>query len=459
MPANGVCVVLTATARSRIRCWGKQARDLEAIDLADLAPRHPELNLISSFANRDLADERGFFNSSHILTGPFARKTARLYNFHMMTFGIQFKRTTTLAAVLISILIVAGAHGQDTTGIDAALTSWDVFVKHDSEESGSAQLVFINLLTGESTIVGINGERFTLVDGGVIYFDRDERQVKFSTPDGRVADHGFMTMPLDAERIDWIVSEDGASIAWTVTRRDQDNRLLTVTMVSDDAGGGVREVLRDGPWIDSRVMPIAFSVNADELYLDAQPDGIAGLTPLAIHANLFGLSLVSGDARLLPVAPGCFCSTAFIGESLLQLIHAPDIDGIQVKLEDVRGGGAAGTVPAIHHEGFTEGFTSAGGLLPSPDGTLAIYVLTQERSIAEVDAIPQSLLVLADLEAMEQSIVGEPIDGLANPISWSEDNSAVLFTDTLQRRTWKLELSSGTVREVAEALYLGRLDA
>ena len=454
MPANGVCVVLTATARSRIRCWGKQARDVEAIDLADLAPRHPELNLISSFANRDLADGRGFFNSSHILTGPFARKTARLYNFHMMTFGIQFKPTTTLAAVLISILIVAGARGQDTTGIDAALTSWDVFVKHDSEESGSAQLVFINLLTGESTIVGNNGERFTLVDGGVIYFDRDEKQVKFSTPDGRVADHEFMTMPLDAERIDWIVSDDGASIAWTVTRRDQDNRLLTVTMVSDDAGGGVREVLRDGPWIDSRVMPVAFSVNADELYLDAQPDGIAGLTPFAIHANLFGLSLVSGDARLLPVAPGCFCSTAFIGESLLQLIHAPDIDGIQVKLEDVRGG-ASRIVPAIHHEGFT----SAGGLLPSPDGTLAIYVLTQERSIADSGAIPQSVIVVADLEAMEQTKVGQPIDGLAYPVSWSEDNAAVLFTDTLQRRTWKLELSSGTVREVAEALYLGRLDA
>ena len=262
-----------------------------------------------------------------------------------------------------------------------------------------------------------------------------------------------MTIPPDAYRIDWIVSDDGRSIAWTITRRDPDNSLLTTTMIADIGGSDVREVLRDGPWLNSRVTPVAFSADGDELVMDAHPDGIRELMPFVIHANLFGLNLLDGAARMLPVAPGCFCSTAIAGDLLLQLIQSPEIDGVQIKLDDVKGG-ASRVISPIQFDDFTR----AGSLLPSPDGRLAIYVLAQEKPIANGNAIPQSILVLADLETMEQYTVGEPIDGLAYPLGWSEDNAAVLFTDELQSRTWKLELSSGSISEVAEALYLGRLE-
>ena len=371
----------------------------------------------------------------------------------MKFFSSVLKPATMFTAVLICVLAVAWSRAQDSTGVDAELSTWDVFVKHDSDESGSTELIFYDLLTGESTIVSNNGERFTLAANGVIYFERGERRVKFAAPDGRVADHDLMTFPPDAYRIDWIVADDRQSIAWTVTRKDQENRLLTSTMVTESGGSDVREVLRDGPWMNSRVLPVAFGADGDELYMDAHPDGISELLPFATHANLFGLNLADGAVRLLPVEPGCFCSTAIADDLLLQLIQSPEIDGVQVKLDDVNGG-ASRIISPIQFDGFT----SAGGLLPSPDGSLAVYVLSQARPIADANAIPQSVLVLADLEAMEQSTVGEPIDGLAYPLSWSEDNAAVLFTDESQSGTWKLELSSGSISEVAEALYLGRLE-
>ncbi len=363
------------------------------------------------------------------------------------------KLTTTIAAVLICILAVASSRAQDATSIEAEHTNWDVFVKRDGE-SGIAELVFHDLLTGETTSVSSNGDRFSLVEDGVIYYDRGERRVKIATPNGRVSDHSYMTMPPDAYRIDWIVSDDRQRIAWTVTRKDPDNSLRTTTMIADIGGSDIREVLRDGPWLNSRVTPVAFSADGDELYLDAHPDGIDELMPYVIHANLFGLNLLDGAVRLLPVAPGCFCSTAFADDWLLQLVPSPAKDGVQVKLDDVTGSGDSRDIAPIQ----IDGFTIAGSLLPSSDGSLAVYVLSQERPMANVDAIPQSVLVLADLEAMEQSAVGEPFDGLAFPLGWSEDNAAVLFTDETQSRTWKLDVASGTISQVAEALYLGRLE-
>ena len=372
----------------------------------------------------------------------------------MMSLVFDRSLVSTIATLLACLLAVSALRAQDTVTSDAESQSWDVFVKYNDSQSGTAELVFFNLLTGEATSISSSGERFTLVDEGVIYFDRGEKQVKFVAADGRVSDHGLMNMPADALRIDWIVSDDRQTIAWTVTHSNQDNRLLTRTMIADSGGGDVREILTDGPWIDSRVLPVAFSATKDELYMDAHPDGISEYEAYSIHANLFSVNLSDGSLRLLPNESRCFCSTVIRNDLLLQLMPSPEFDGVQVRLDHISGG-ASRIIPAIPHNGFF----NAGNLLPNPDGTHAVYVLSQERSLSQPDNIPQSIIVLADLEAMEQSVVGEPVNGLLFPFGWSEGNAAVLFTDESESRTWKLDLSNGTISEVAAARYLGRLES
>lgn len=359
-----------------------------------------------------------------------------------------------VTVALAFLLALTPLHAQDTVTSDAVSQSWDVFVRYADGQSDSAELIFFNLLTGDATTIGGNGERFSLVDEGVMYFDRGERQVKFAAPDGRVSDHTFVNMPTDAMRIDWIVSLDRQTIAWTVTSRNQDNLLLTKTLVADKSGSDVREALSDGPWLDSLIVPVALSADLDELFLDAHPDGISEYKPYPVYANLFALNLSDGSIRVLPKESGCFCASAISNGLLLRLMSLPEFDGVQVTLDHVSGG-ASRIIPAIAQDDFI----SAGNLLASPDGTLAIYVLSQERSIARPEVVPQSVFVLADLEGMEQSIVGDPLEGLAFPIGWSEGNAAVLFTDEFESRTWKLDLSKMSISEVAEARYLGRLDS
>ncbi len=359
---------------------------------------------------------------------------------------------------LLSVVLLAAfsslnpLDAQETIQPELNARSWDVFAERRDGRSQQTNLIFMDILTGETVSLNTVGERYTLLDSGVLYFDASDRQVKLAKPDGAVRQHPFITMTPDAYRVDWAVSTDRKSIAWTLTRRNADHALMTSTFVADAAGSEIREVLADGPREKLRVLPLAFGDDQTELYLDVHPDEIRPDVPYTQYASLFALDLTSGEIRTLPGEPACFLCAAGFGAGLfLRLLPDEESNGVDVRLDSLRGG-AARVIPAIsqYHN------AQAGNVLINDDNTSAIYVWSRRRGHGAEQTV-RTVFVRVNLLTLEQLIVSRPIAAFVHPIKWTEDNTAILFTGEGRNGTWKLDLQSGQVAKVAAAAYLGHL--
>jgi hypothetical protein len=69
----------------------------------------------------------------------------------------------------------------------------------------------------------------------------------------------------------------------------------------------------------------------------------------------------------------------------------------------------------------------------------------------------QSVIVLVDLLSLAQQPIPAPEGRLLRPLAWTEDNSAILFADSVEGSTWKVSVRSGELEKVANGVYLGTL--
>lgn len=354
--------------------------------------------------------------------------------------------------LIACLFLPAPAWAQDAALPETEHASWDVFLR-GSEDETALELVFINLLTGEVRQAGVMGERFTLLEDAVIYFDLAADQVMLALPDASIQPHPFIRKSA-AARVDWVLSRDRRRIAWTEARRDDAGGWSTATYVSGRSSTDEtdsRELLLDGPRANVRVLPVAFSALTDELILEAQPDGIADYFAYRRYAALFALNLIDGEMRQLPDESACYCAAGF-GESLLLRLPPLSDDSATALVYNLDGSGSMTIEGAL-----PEGFKARGGALLSADDSLALYVLSQLPPPGDQAGEIRSLFVLADLQTAEQRLVSNPITGLARVLAWTDDNGAVLFTSDQLLGTWKLRLSDGKISELAPALYLGSL--
>lgn len=345
------------------------------------------------------------------------------------------------------LLIVRPAFAQTPTTLPQ-----QVFVTRNIDAAGQDRLIFIDLFTGSEQAVVVNGERYTAVAGGVLFYDRDAGRVKFAQPDGTVRDHPFMQPGENARRIDWVVSPDGKLLAWTITE-GQPSTLITTTYVAGIDGANPRTLLVDGPRDGIRAMPVAFSPDDESLYLDYQPDSIGDLTPYRQYAGLFAVDLESGETSMLPGEPGCFCGAGLGAGKFLRLALTDDLSGFNLRIFDLDAGTGT-TISALSLVGFTQ----AGDVLISPDGTRAVYALAQVRGFGTAQQSVRAVFVLADLVRQTQTALTDPVTMFLRPVAWTEDNSAVLLTSPTQDGTWKITLSDGTLAQVAAATYVGMVE-
>ena len=63
---------------------------------------------------------------------------------------------------LVLLLLLPTVETQESALPEADLQSWDVFVQYEGDQTANAELVFLNLLTGEVSTLDIAGERFSL---------------------------------------------------------------------------------------------------------------------------------------------------------------------------------------------------------------------------------------------------------------------------------------------------------
>jgi hypothetical protein len=340
---------------------------------------------------------------------------------------------------------------------DITQHTYEIYVSRATDPGQRDRLFFLDVLTGETVELITSGERYTPLSGGVIFYEPAIRQVMLAAPDGTLRAHPFIqlqsTQRTDrARRVDWIVSRDGRQIAWTLTFDDPAG-LSTETYLASPTGAGQRLIRADGPRDGVRFLPVAFSVDNNALIMDAHPDGLGRFAPYTQYAGLFRLSLSDGSIESLPGEPGCFCGAALRAGLFLRLTLTDDLSGFDVVVHNLNTGQSR-TIPAARPGGT---YTQAGDILIAPDGTQAVYALSQIDNFGAADQSVRTLFMRVDLQGYTQQPLTDPITTYVHPVRWTEDNTAVLFTSPQRPGTWKISPGDGRLLRVADASYLGTL--
>ncbi len=303
------------------------------------------------------------------------------------------------------------------------------------------RLTFIDVLTGAQTTFDLDGDHYTLMAGGVLFFDRSVNRVRTVTPSGTLRDHPFVQLEGDARRIDWALSAN--QIVWTLTSGNAPT-LSTVTYAADFDGLTRREVFAESNAEGVRAFPVA--VNGDVVYMDYQPDNIGDITPFRQYAGLFSLDLANGTTAMLPGEPGCFCGGGIGAGRLIRLALAPDLAGFDVHVIDLTLRSES-IIPSLG------GFTQGGDVIVEPEGRYAAYALGEIRDLGLPTQSVRTVIALVDLATMTQRILVSAADRQLRPIQFTE--GALLLIDQQANTTLKVDLSTGVLETVAEALFLG----
>lgn len=339
---------------------------------------------------------------------------------------------------------------QDTPETDFARHPLQVFVERDIDSAGTDRLLFVDSLTGDVTEVEVNGERYTPYGRAVLYYERPANRVMLAAPDGSLRPHPFIQPGPQTRRIDWLV--DAPYVAWTVTEGPDHESLTTVTAVARLGAAEQRAAFTDGPRNGIRALPVAFSDDHSTLYMDYQPDSIADFTPFRQYAGLFAVDVATQDSRFLPGEPGCFCGAGIEAGFFLRLDLTESLAGFDVVAHNLLAGSQE-RIPALNLTNYTQ----AGDVIIAPDGSRAVYALAQIRGFGGAEQSVRTVFVLVDLTTMTQTALTDPITTFVQPVSWTEDNTAIIFTSPDQDGTWKVNLADGRLARIATASYLGTL--
>ena len=350
-----------------------------------------------------------------------------------------------LALVLAVLLALLPVQARPAPPPDAPV---EAFVSEAPEAGQSDRLMLHNLLTGEQPTLPVTGNRYSIVGPQIVFFDESSGRVLAMGADGEVGEHPLIQPSAGARRIDWTYSQEADLVAWTVTEGSPD-ALTTTTYAASPEGAGARLVLRDGPRAGIRAFPIGFSEDGGTLYMDYQPDTIADIAPLRQYAAMFALDLATGGASSLPGEASCYCGGGVGSGQFVRLALADA--GFDVRVYDLNRGSSR-VIPSL---GLAE-YTQAGDLTISPDGSKAAYTLLQLVPGGQPGEL-RAIYVVVDLVNGTQRALnaGNPDERLLRPAAWAEDSRALLMNDPAEAGTWRLDVNTGTLRQVASASYIG----
>ncbi len=368
-------------------------------------------------------------------------------------------RTLAQLAVLLFALCAVTAAAQTPPPLQ-------VFLARETAEDGTPQhtLSFVDVLTGQATATAtVFGDRYTIAGQDVLFYDLVNNRVALIAPDGTVRPHPFIQPSGATRRLDWVVSSDARRIAWTLTEGTNE-ALVTVTTVANLDGTEPRPVLQDGPRAGVRAFPVAFSADGGSLYMDYQPDALGAVTPYNEYAGLFTLSIKppteddphppdeTQNVRLLPGEPGCYCGAGFGGGQFVRLAVAESGEGFDVRVHDITAQ-VTTTIDSVRLPGLNQG----GDLLVSPDGSTALYAMAQAQAFGSPGQVVRTVFVLVDIAGGTQRQLTQQQTLYVRPVAFTEGNDAVIMTGVNREGTWKLNLETGLLEQVAIAGYIGTL--
>lgn len=329
--------------------------------------------------------------------------------------------------------------------------TWEVFLERGISSDGRDRLTFIGELSGRVETLDVHGERYTVLEDNVLFYDWRNRQVFLAAPETGIIPHPFIQLEAGARRVDWVVSGDSKRIAWTITEGET-QALRTRTYIANRDGSEQTLLLADGPRDSIRAWPVALDVGRNHLYMDAQPDGLGRFTPFTQYAGLFLVDIATGEIRTLPGEPTCFCGAGIGAGFFLRLTLTADLNGFDLRVINLDNSSET-TIPAMR----IRNYTLAGDILIAPDGSQAVYALAQIEGFGTPNQQVETVFMRVDLLTMTQTPLTQPITTFVHPLQWTEDNSAILFTSPQRDGTWKIDMADGRLTRVANATYIGHL--
>ena len=357
--------------------------------------------------------------------------------------------------IILALLLTAPALSQDEALPPSQRRSWDVFLRRGGGDPPQTELIFIDLLSGDQSSARAAGERFTLTESGVIFYESATRKVKLAKADGLIRDHPFINLTAQTQSVAWAVSDDKERIAWSISRGVDDGALATAVWLADVAGAEIRELLVYGPRDGIRLLPIGFGAEADEIIMEAQAGGMVDSGLYTRRTGLFALAILEGElvTRALPGDQSCYCAVAFGANLMLRLAPNRESGGLDVEIHPLDGGDKQ-VIPTLTRGNYSEG----GNIIISDDGKQALYALSQvSKGAGERDEI-RTVLVHVDIENGGQRILSGPIAGAVRPLGFSEESGTALLALEQSGSTAKIDLAEGALLNVADAVYLGRID-
>jgi hypothetical protein len=330
-----------------------------------------------------------------------------------------------------------------------------VFLQRSVDITGIDRLIFVDTLTGDETEIEVYGERYTLVNHAVMFYDLARSRVMLASSDGLLREHPFIQPNIETRRVDWIISDDGSHIAWTLTNTDENGFLTTITTVATVDGDNARRVLTDGPYSDGfRALPLAFNNDMSTLYMDLHLDGLNERMPFNQYVRLFAVDLATGETQSLPGEDTqvCICGADVNAGLFVRLSLSVPQNGFNVYVYDLNGD-VQHSIDALG----LRGYTNAGDVLISSDGRYAVYALVQINNFGTPQQTTRTVFALVDLSTMTQAVLTSPITTIVRPVRWTEDNTAIIFTSPTQDGTWKIALNDGRLERIAAATFLGTL--
>lgn len=334
------------------------------------------------------------------------------------------------------------------------------YIFWEAQDRDIGELVFLDAVSGEERRYPVSGERFTIFQDGVMYFDTIARQVVFVRRDGVIEPHPFVRLTAGARRVDWVISADNTRIAWTVTTTDDAGRLITQTRIANLDGTDEELVLIQTDEANNRLraLPVAFSVDNQTLYMDTHPDGISEFIAFNQYVAVFALDLATGETELLPDERGssCICGAALQSGLFLRLrLRTGNTGGFDMHIYDLIAD-AVDILPALSVGGNS--YDTGGDVLISPDGQYAVYALARVQDFNQPSQSVETTFILVDtLARTQRTLTASPITQFVRPIAWTEDNSSVIFTSPSQNGTWKINIMDGRLERIASASYIGMI--
>lgn len=332
------------------------------------------------------------------------------------------------------------------------------YVFWESQDHHIGELIFLDGVSGIQRRVPVTGERFTVYQDGIMYFDTLARQVVFVRRDGVIEPHPFVQMPITARRIDWVIASDQSMIAWTVTSNNEQDQLTTQTFVADITGENRRSVWEQTDTNQSglRALPISFSPDKSTLYMDNHPDGISDFVIFKQYVAVFALDIATGRTELLAGERGssCICGAGINAGQFLRLRLNIESGHFDATLYDL----ITSTQETLNRLNLTSDYDTSGDVLISPDGVLAVYALARVSDLNQPTQHIETMFVLVDtVNRTQRALTTTPITQFVRPIAWTEDNSAIIFTSPQQNGTWKINIATGRLDRIATASYIGMI--